>query len=191
MALRAYRPASYPQIEAGVSTYLSSEFEKIAQALSSLTENLPPDLAAAVAALQAPAVSFSAHKNGTNQTLTNVATDQKVTFTTEVWDTGGLYDAANSKWTPPAGLVQLVAQVFVSAATDQVQYHVSIYKNGALLKVGNVLEASGALNVSPNITVLDQANGTDFYEVTIALSDSVSKAVAGAVAFTYFQGTAL
>lgn len=184
MALRAYRPASYPQIEAGVPTYISNEYDKIAQALASLAENLPPDLSAAP-------VSFSAHKNGTNQTLANVATDQKVTFTTEAWDTGGFYDAANSKWTPSAGLVQLTAQVMVLSATDQVQYYATIYKNGAQLKTGNSIGSSGTINVSLHASVLDRASGTDYYEVFIAMTDAVSKVISGGAIQTYFQGTVI
>jgi hypothetical protein len=88
-----------------------------------------------VAATSSAAVaSFSAHKNGTPQLfVTNVNT--KVTFTTEAYDVGSYYDAANSKWTPPAGGVLLVAAVTMDATFTTVNnWYLFIYKNGAAFK---------------------------------------------------------
>lgn len=150
-------------------------------------------LAKSVAAVP---TSFSAHKNSVDQTISVAALDQKLTFGTALWNEGGYYSAANSRWTPPAGLVQLTACALVTTANavDQIQIHISIYKNGSLLKLGDVLQTSGlAANIAPCASVLDKANGADFYEATIAIQvlTAGNRIVSGNPAFTFFQGTAL
>jgi hypothetical protein len=138
-------------------------------------------------------VGFSAHKNGTSQTGVSNATDTKITFDTEIYDVGSCYDTATSRWTPPAGMVMLNA-VIASATVMQTTgnyFYLTIYKNGSPFKFDTGPKSKGDDGVS--ITVLDQANGTDYYEVYaygVANSGGTWN-VAGGAGGTFFQGVHL
>lgn len=136
--------------------------------------------------------AFSAHKNATNQTGISAGVDTKCTFTTEAFDTGSYYDAANSKWTPPSGKVMLAAQFYGTGtiATGS-SYVVAIWKNGAVLKEGFIYSGS-ANNGNCNITVVDDANGSDYYEVYVRFSGVTGTAtVDGTAKWSFFMGTTL
>lgn len=136
---------------------------------------------------------FSATKNATNQTGIVSGTDTKVTFTTEVFDTGGFYDAANSKWTPPAGLVMLSAQLYVTGTFTSANSATvcAVWKNGAVLKEGFFYPAL-ANNGNAPIVVVDSANGTDFYEIYVRQSaSSGTLTVDGTNKWSYFMGATL
>lgn len=193
MTVQGYRPGSYPQIDAGVPTYLTNEFSKIAAALSSLTQNLPPNLAADVAALQATPLNFSAHKNSVDQTLTTTSFT-KVTFGTEARDVGGLFDTTNSRWTPPAGLANINGLIRILPTNTQtgVAYHSALFKNGSVFAAGQSLicPSGGSGVMVLGLSFVDAASGTDFYEL-FAAADSVSAGsltIAGGPTSTYFQG---
>ncbi len=136
--------------------------------------------------------SFRANKNATDQTGILPTTLTKITFTTEVWDTGSYYDAANSKWTPPAGIVLVSGMILYSAGTvDQSQTGIVLYKNGA--EFGDNFQTpsgSGSLS-SQQVTMVDIANGTDYYEIYAYAAGAGNKTVAGAVTNTWFQGSML
>lgn len=133
--------------------------------------------------------SFSAHKNGTDQTGISSATETKMTAGTEVWDVGGYYDAANSKWTPPAGKVRLSAYAYFTAGiVDQALYLAVIYKNGSALRYGPAVEASGTSTTGVFVDILDDANGTDYYEVYVSGNGAGNKTIVGTASLTYFQG---
>lgn len=133
--------------------------------------------------------SFSAHKNGTDQTGISSATETKMTAGTEVWDVGGYYDAANSKWTPPAGKVRLSAYAYFTAGiVDQAVYLAVIYKNGSALRYGPAVEASGTSTTGVFVDILDDANGTDYYEVYVSGNGAGNKTIVGTASLTYFQG---
>src|SRR5215467_1404677 len=74
---------------------------------------------------------FSANKNATDQTGIADNTFTKITFTTEEFDVGGFYDAANSKWTPPSGKNMIIGSVRLNSGVDQQIAFISIYKNGS------------------------------------------------------------
>ncbi|XAI96527.1 putative tail fiber protein [Microcystis phage Mae-JY35] len=103
---------------------------------------------------------FSAAKS-TQQT--GVGND-KLTFSAEVFDIGGHYDTALSRWTPPAGTYKIGARVLLSSLTDQLAYVLSIYKNGAAW-ASNQIRASGASGESALVEDLVESNGTDYWEV--------------------------
>lgn len=134
--------------------------------------------------------SFKAHKNGTDQTGIANSTWTKITFGTEVWDTGAAYDSAtNHRWTPPAGKVRIAAQINVSAgaSASNVQ-RVAIYKNGSLFAVGTPDFCSTGSVVRPRVDVTDTANGTDYYEVWAFLISGGTLTVAGATTDSWFEG---
>jgi hypothetical protein len=74
---------------------------------------------------------FSASKNTVDQTGIATGTFTKLTFPTEEWDDGGFYDAPNSKWTPPSGLVHITGGARMTAGVvDQAIMVVTLYKDG-------------------------------------------------------------
>lgn len=136
--------------------------------------------------------SFSAHKNGTNQTGITSGLETKLTATTEAWDIGGYYDAANSKWTPPAGKVRLSGGAYFTAnVVDQAIYLAVIYKNNSALRYGPALTSSGATTQGVFVDIIDDANGTDYYELYVSGAGAGNKTVDGTASLTYFQGHAL
>jgi hypothetical protein len=109
---------------------------------------------------------FYAHKNGTAQSGITPATFTKLTATTERSDLGGYYDAANSRFTPPAGAVFLCAAlVATSNFTIGQVCAVDIFKNGArIFQASNVAPSSGVQQVGAFVGGFDACNGTDYYE---------------------------
>lgn len=85
---------------------------------------------------------------------------------TEVFDVGSYYDASSTyRWTPPAGRVQLQASALLTTNTlDGVINTVAIFKNGQLFANGSPRISGAAGATQALISVLDQANGTDYYE---------------------------
>lgn len=136
-------------------------------------------------------LAFSAHKNGTDQGSVGSATDTKVTFGTEAFDTGSTYDTSTSRWTPTAGKVLITAAVlFYVGTVDQQIAYVAVYKNGALFKRGGHFQANG-VSVGPTVTIIDDANGTDYYEIYGYAEGAGDKTISGIAAVTYFMGSSL
>lgn len=170
----------------------SVEFTPVGDIAATNVQTAIEELANDIAASPA---SFSAHKNGTDQTGIVSDTPTKITFPTEAWDTGSYYDAANSRWTPPPGLVHITAVVRLSAGlADGAYYAIMLYKNGSSLRDGVGLQARNVgIPLAPAISVIDVANGTDYYEVYLwpgGVSGG-NKTAAGIAVWTYFQGHAL
>ncbi len=137
----------------------------------------------APAGTDAAAASFSAHKNGSDQTISTTAATQ-ITFGTEAYDVGAHF--ASSAWTPPAGTVLLLARIEVTIGVDE-QITIHIYKNGAAV-ASPAFRNSFGNNTSASISYMDQANGSDVYTVYSQSTDS-SYTVSGTATLTKFQGT--
>ena len=58
-------------------------------------------------------IGFRANRNGTDQTGVASATTTLISFNNEAFDDGNCFDTTNARWTPPAGLVWLGAQLRV------------------------------------------------------------------------------
>lgn len=109
--------------------------------------------------------SFTASKTGGAQSI-SAGTQTKVTMTNEVSDNGSFYDSANSKWTPPAGTVAIVASIRYTGGSlaDQDGLITAIFKNGSeLIRASG--RASGTGHQGPFVMAIDTANGSDYYEV--------------------------
>ena len=134
------------------------------------------------------AQKFHAHKNGTDVTGLTSGAEVKVTFPTESFDIGSKFDnATNYRWTPSAGKVLLHAKVMATNNISAVL--VSIKKNGSttIATTSNLalFFATGTCDVS----VLDDANGTDYYEVYVTPSTTSGTATIEGDSFqTYFEG---
>ncbi len=171
-----------------------SEIVKVVlQSAQSLVYTIGNGWQVVTAALQGSSkASFHANKNGTDQTGLAANTETKVTFTTEVFDIGSYYDAANSKWTPPAGKVLIGGMLFFTAGTVAAgTIEAVIYKNGAAVFyfIGTIVTTSGVQSVY--VETLDDANGTDYYELYGQAGGAGTKTVDGRGTLTYFWGTAI
>lgn len=133
---------------------------------------------------------FRANKGGANQTAgISSATNSKVTFTTESWDTGSYYDTTNSRWTPPSGKVRICATVRCENLTgDPVVAYV--YKNGSQAAVGPLFLRSGVAGRA-FVDFVDNANGTDYYEIYIYMVSSGTPTVIGSADESYFSGESI
>lgn len=139
---------------------------------------------------------FYAHKNGTDQTGLIHGAYTKITFGTERFDVGGFYDTTNSRWTPPAGLVQLNAHIWCSqnaASTSTPTFVAKIIKNGSAdvgAGVGTAQVGAPGLAFA-NVSCVDNASGTDFYEVQFFFTSSTAANngnIDGNAAHTHFSG---
>jgi hypothetical protein len=163
-----------------------------------LNPTLVPGAASATA-------SFSANKNGSNQSLTQ-NTLTKVTFGTAVFNIGGFYSTVNNRWTPAAGRVSLNVNIQTQATWPTVGvtgFSVMLYKNGTPFYEDDrnfSINTAGPYSFNSNFTVTDQCNGTDYYEVfinNIGASPSVLANASGsggtwaATAGTSFSGSEL
>lgn len=136
--------------------------------------------------------SFSASKNGTDQTGIVSATWTKVTFGTADWNDSSLYDTTNSRWTPPAGKVKLTAAVYLSVgAVDQAQSLLAIYKNGSAFRYVAIANASGSNGFVLNGSCNANASGTDYFEVYVYGGGAGDKTISGNTAYTWFAGETL
>jgi len=136
---------------------------------------------------------FSATKGGVNQTGVAASTYTKVTFTTEVFDVTGQYDAPNSKYIPTAaGKYQIIAGLlWVSIGNDTSPMKLAVYKNGALEKE-TTTKASGTGANGTFVSCMVVANGTtDFFEIFAFQASAGAADVDGTVTDTYFQGNAI
>lgn len=135
-----------------------------------------------------PGPSFSANKNGVDQTgvVSNTAT--KVTFGTEEWDTHNCYDAANSKFTPTiAGIYDVNASIRILTTAVNIRLIVYIYKNGVEYKT-NLASTGYANNLVVPIQCKVYLNGsTDYIEVYAKQENVDDRSISGAAVTTYFQ----
>jgi len=132
---------------------------------------------------------FSAHKNGTSQTGIVSGVYTKVTFTTEAYDEGSKYDAANSRWTPGIiGKANISASIHFEWIADAVDMIINIYKNGSLCK-GKIFFASGTggQGVSISCDVLVD-NVADYFEIYCEQGSGSDKAIWGAPEYAWFIG---
>jgi hypothetical protein len=97
----------------------------------------------------------------------------KIAFTSTDLNENGYYNTSNSRWTPPAGHVQLnltIRDVSTpeGSLTVVTLVTIMIYKNGALLVdscVPALAYSTGSAVLSGgSVSVADTANGTDYYE---------------------------
>lgn len=144
------------------------------------------------AGLDYPRSAFHAHKNGTNQTGIVTATFTKLTSTTESFDLGGDYDAANSKHLPlTPGYYMYTATAMWSNTTDQARLILAIYKNGAEVKHAE-LNASGTTLQMNTVVAFIQMNGTtDYIEFYVWQNTGSDRIVTGNVETTYIEGSLL
>lgn len=138
-------------------------------------------------------LGFRADLNVVAQTGVVDSTPTKLNFTHEVFDVGGNYDAPNARWTPRAGLVHIDIQVLATgdlAAPGALQ--AILFKNGAQYIVGQDREVSQGTSFSNLLSVIDNANGTDYYEAyVLAIMATGTATISGLVARSWFAGASV
>lgn len=134
------------------------------------------------------AAYFSAHANGTPQSINN-ATLTKVTLSTELYDVGSKF--ATSTWTPPARLVSITGAVsFLAVAGTRIG--ASIFKNGAEFKRGTFFVAGAAATATTAVvSCQDVANGTDTYELFAFQDSGAPQSTLASTTLTYFMGATI
>ena len=146
--------------------------DKIANSTIDLTSKVTGVLPAANSQTNAPA--FLA-KMSADQDLTS-ATDTKMQFDTEVYDTDGKYDhSTNYRFTPGvAGTYFLYGQVHGKSNNNSevADMILSIRKNGTPIYAARKNFQSNRPNqISINLQFTDVANTTDYYELFMYMSD--------------------
>ena len=132
---------------------------------------------------------FSAHKNGVNQTGIVTDTVTKVTFTTEVYDVGGAYDAPNSKWTPGVvGKGHIDANVYWTTTVDQAEFDLVFYKNGVDI-AWTLIRASGAGSFMTQMSLDFSVDAvTDYFEIYCYQGSGTDKIIGGGAGLTWVMG---
>lgn len=128
---------------------------------------------------------FKAVKSASQTGITSGAAT-KITFPDEVEDVGSAYNTGNSRWTPSAGHVFLFASLACSNNISGAS--VQIRKNGTTIAAcGRFDPIFGA--VQTQTSVLDEANGSDYYEVYVeAYTTSGTATVDDSDTQTHFCG---
>lgn len=131
-------------------------------------------------------VSFSAHKNGTAQTVAPGGTMVKVTFPTVEWSTGSGYDATQSRFQPGIKGVYLVESDIRFASLNACTIIAQVQKNGA--PVEQIIANTDAGYNSTKLSKLVYLNGsTDYVEIYAGHYADSSKDVMGGTDSTFFQ----
>lgn len=131
---------------------------------------------------------FFADKNATDQT--SVTNNTKVTFATERYDRGGIYDSANSQITGVEGLLEGSAGIYISSGvTDQTQYGINLYKNGSLHRQLQVIPASGTGGLVLCGSFQEESVASDTWEIRYSGATTVT--ISGATTSTYFFARAV
>lgn len=124
------------------------------------------------------------------------ATFTKVTVTNEVFDTGSTYDAPNSKWTPASGRVLVGVNGSFTFGSGTINAGnlagIAIYKNGVLYVFYTLYEPVANAIMTISGSFLDNANGTDYYEMYAYCDTTTGTPVLSGAAFnTFFWGAQL
>ena len=117
------------------------------------------------------AATYSSAGNGLAQ-----ATLTKLSFDSELYDSGSVYDASNYRFTPGvAGKYFIYARTLISAgSTSPNQGRIAIYKNGSMFNYWRWTNTATISDFSMQISAFDTANTTDYYEAYIYQSNATS-----------------
>ena len=135
-------------------------------------------------------ISFSAHKNGTDQTGVADATATKVTFGTANHNTGSLWSTADSKLTGLRGDVRISVTGAISGSlTSGAASYFMLYKNGSLHQYGllqySVGTSASGLFGSWTVTSTE----TDYWEIYVFIDNgSTTSTVTGTATLTHVCG---
>lgn len=134
-----------------------------------------------------PVGAFSAHKNGVDQTGVAASTYVKVTFGTADVNAGSVF--ASSTFTPPAGIVSISAQLYVTGVFGAGTLKTAaLFKNGIIFKEGFVYSTGINSAVIP-FNVIVGASGSDAFDIRVyGTTTSGTLTVMGDSKYTFFAG---
>jgi hypothetical protein len=134
---------------------------------------------------QSSRACFSVHRNGTDQTISSTDATQ-VGWSTESFDVGSHFVA--NRWTPPAGKVRVDFIALLHNAGTSGSIELCIYRAG--LKAMSVTVSPNSDGVASGlVTLIDDADGLDYYETYVDSSTDASYLVKGTETATKFMGT--
>lgn len=133
---------------------------------------------------------FSAHNNGTNQSIPS-GTVTSLTLGTTAFNVGSYFAA--SAWTPPAGRLVEMTGTCSMTLTGSGAIYAAIFKNGVEFKRGAQVGFSGfaAVGAGMSVCALDLPNGTDVYTLQVFQNTGSAMNTNGAASLTWFQGTTI
>jgi hypothetical protein len=118
--------------------------------------------------------AFAATLGGNTAMATSFGT---LPFNTKTFDIGGFYNTTTFSWTPPAGLVQLNCALNLSdviTTTKATAMQVEILRDSTVIAISGA-DNTGLSSVTElygvNVSVTDQANGSNVYTVKVAYQD--------------------
>lgn len=129
--------------------------------------------------------SFSVHRNGVDQTISD-STFTKVEWTTELFDTNGDYDKDVTYAFVPsvAGKYLIVTKVRWAAATSGVKY-LQVRKNGVQV----ALDSISGTTINMTLVFLDDANGSsDDFQTYVYQATGGDLDVNCNIGVSYFMG---
>ena len=129
--------------------------------------------------------AFAAVYGSSTSGLAN-GTYVKLSFDSELYDSGSVYDTSNYRFTPGvAGKYFIHARTLISAGgTSPNQGRIAIYKNGSIFNYWRWTNTATISDFSMQISAFDTANTTDYYEAYIYQSNTGSSTT-----FTINSGT--
>ena len=120
--------------------------------------------------------AFIAKYSGNGSGFAN-GTYVKLSFDSEVYDSGSVYDTSNYRFTPGVvGKYQLYSRIiFQAGGTSPSQARIAIYKNGSILQYCRWTTATTAGDWSVQISHIDNSTSTsDYYETYAYQSNATS-----------------
>ena len=117
----------------------------------------------------AETVAFVAYP-ATNQVGWPATTYVSMSFNAAVLNVGSHFDTSTRRWTPPAGKVSITLNCYFTSMEVGSYGLLAIYKNGAVFRQVGAQTLSPANVFSVNLTSVDLASGTDYYEAYAWLS---------------------
>ena len=115
-------------------------------------------------------------KSSSSQSISN-ATNTKLQFNEEDWDTANCYDTSNYRFTPNvAGYYQVNTYVQIGLANYSGFAAIKLYKNGAAIKDAAVVTPNVSEYPSPSVNGMVYMNGsTDYLEVYVIQNSGTTK----------------
>ena len=119
--------------------------------------------------------AFAAVYSSSGSGLAN-GTYVKLSFDSELYDSGSVYDTSNYRFTPGvAGKYFIHARTLISAGgTSPNQGRIAIYKNGSIFNYWRWTNTATISDFSMQISAFDTASTTDYYEAYIYQNNSSS-----------------
>ena len=119
--------------------------------------------------------AFAATYSSSGSGLAN-ATYVKLSFDSELYDSGSVYDTSNYRFTPGvAGKYFIHARALMSASsTSPNQGRIAIYKNGSIFIYWRWTNTATISDFSMQISAFDTASTTDYYEAYIYQNNATS-----------------